>query len=758
MSAKSTSAQINHKGETAGAGAQETCNTVKAAPENSREVRSRTLTWPWVAEEVLKARSRGKPVGKPWRQHQLHDQYPEIRELAPDPKLENISVRGEEESEFGCDSGDHTVQGDINMDLDDLDEIGEISTDDDLDDDEDYDPAEYEDEYKGLTEDKIAEKWEHSRLIYLAQQMQQYGWRENISVDAIGAYVPSRSPAWPAYQKARGLLPFELELEEKQKKKVEVYTSVCIEMEEESLQPVYPMLENSPSIKPTTVPVNGIHEQDSASKQDSGPDDNSYLPVPDERPEGPTDTKRASPEFNRKFLTGALGALRKLRHASKDPTASPQLRAFVESLGDLKDIIQAGLDSLQSIFNNKVPSRLKDIYCLLHVAYAMSRVEKRAKDPNLPSKAFRQDLYVFRGCLPSQPESPDESLSPQDLFDEIIGIMWKEFEEGLKWVIPRLSKETSSFFDQRIAQTPAEEQTTRHGHRPNGIYMTFPKASTTPKKPDDVPKSLDMVTGTIAPEIDNDLIKLQRVVGTMVYQELVKTLSQLCHQQFAYLYWSGAIDGLLFWTESPDLLDLILTDNNAKGCMYCGNPYNLEGDCAPCKYLKTSLAKLQANGYLWLYNQVVTAVSRIMDLTVSGPLETPSPEPSDGELFQEFIDLASDSTMTFNPQPGMRRRRIGDTRSTNFGCPELGCSHKFARKQGLDRHIAQFHSPETVRTKIICGYRGCSAKRSQIVSATRGTRNDNMRTHMKTQHGFTEEQLRRWKTRYRGDEEAWEFD
>ncbi|KAF3275588.1 hypothetical protein TWF970_006758 [Orbilia oligospora] len=600
------------------------------------------------------------------------------------------------------------------------------------------------------------------RLMYLAREMGAYGWEDNIDVDTIdiAVCVSLKSLAWPEYQRARGLMRSELELEKEEQ--VEMYTSMYADEEEELLQPepVYPVLENSlnVSVPIATSSANGVHEHNSTWKQGLNPDTTPFSPVTDGLPQGPTDAKGASPDFNRKFLTGALRALSKLRHASKDPTASPQLRAFVESLGDLKDIIRTGLDSLQSIFNNKVPSRLKDIYCLLHVAYAMSRVEKRAKDPDLPSKAFRQDLYVFRGCLPSQPESPDEILSPQDLFDEIIGIMWKEFEEGLKWVIPRLSKETSSFFDQRIAQTRAEAQTTRHNHRPNGIYMTFPKTSAAPEKPGDVPKSLDMVPSTKAPEIDNDLTKLQRVVGTMVYQEFLKTLSQLCHQQFAYLYWSGAIDGLLFWTESLDLLDLILADNNANGCMYCGNPYNLEGDCAPCKYLKTSLSTLQANGYLWLYNQVVTAVSRIMDLIVHEPLETPSPEPSDGELFQEFIDLASGSTMTSNPQPGMRRPRIGDTRSTNFRCSEPGCSHKFARKQGLDRHIAQFHSPETIRTKLICGYRGCTTKRGQIVSATRGTRNDNMRTHMKTQHGFTDEQLRRWKARYRGDGEVWAFD
>ncbi|KAF3212144.1 hypothetical protein TWF192_006903 [Orbilia oligospora] len=703
MSAKSTGARINYKGETAAVDAQEIYGAVKAAPENS-------------------------------------------------------------EKEHRRNSGDNTVQGniDVDMDLDDVDYIEEIGTDLNLEGFEDYGSEYYDDQYKGLTGEEIVEKWENDRLMYLARGMETYGWRDSIDVD-VGIYVPSKYPAWPEYQRARGLMRSELELEKEEQ--VEMYTSMYADEEDELLQPepMYYVLENSPNVSvPIATSAGWVHKHNPTWKQDLNLDTTtSSSPVTDGRPQGPTDAKGAIPDFNRKFLTGSLRALNKLRHASKDPTASPQLRAFVESLGDLKDIIQTGLASLQSIFNNKVPSRLKDIYCLLHVAYAISRVEKNAKDPDLPSKAFRQDLYVFRGCLPSQPESPDEILSPQDLFDEIIGIMWKEFEEGLKWVIPRLSKETSSFFDQRVAQTRAEVQTTRPNYRPNGIYMTFPKTSAAPEKHGDVPKPLDIVTGSgNAPEIDNDLMRIQRVVGTMVYKEFVKTLSQLCHQQFAYLCWSGAIDGLLFWTESPDLLDLILADNNAKGCMYCGNPYNLEGDCAPCKYLKTSLSTPQANGYLWLYNQVVTAasISRIMDLTVSGLLETPSPEPSDGELFQELIDLAPDSTLTFNPQPEMRRPRIGDTRSTNFRCPEPDCSHEFARKQGLDRHIAQFHSPETVRTKIICGYRGCSAKRSQIVSATRGTRNDNMRTHMRTQHRFTEEQLRKWKARYRGDEEVWEFE
>ncbi|KAF3922114.1 hypothetical protein ABW20_dc0110504 [Dactylellina cionopaga] len=152
------------------------------------------------------------------------------------------------------------------------------------------------------------------------------------------------------------------------------------------------------------------------------------------------------PLLNRRFLSAAWKALKKLRCASKKDSASPQLKNFVGSFMGLNKIISTGLEAFQIILDGKVPSQLEDIYCFLHVAYALSRAERRAKDEDLPPAAFRQDLQIFRSCLSSLPDRPSQP-SPRDIFDEIAEVMWKEFQQGLKWVKQRLPRVISANFD-----------------------------------------------------------------------------------------------------------------------------------------------------------------------------------------------------------------------------------------------------------------------------------------------------------------------
>ncbi|KAK6539633.1 hypothetical protein TWF694_009839 [Orbilia ellipsospora] len=156
------------------------------------------------------------------------------------------------------------------------------------------------------------------------------------------------------------------------------------------------------------------------------------------------------PLLNRRFLDAAWAALKKLHNATTREAASPQLKHFVEyQLGGIKglrNIISTGLKALKSIFDGQIPSELSEVYCFLHVAYAISRSKKDARTEELPSLAFREDLNLFRRCLSSTSSTPEE-LSQQDIFDEIVKIMWTEFQEGLEWAKPRLPTVLSGEFD-----------------------------------------------------------------------------------------------------------------------------------------------------------------------------------------------------------------------------------------------------------------------------------------------------------------------
>ncbi|KAK6351370.1 hypothetical protein TWF718_004532 [Orbilia javanica] len=763
----STNDRVEHTGEMA----KKTGSDAGNAPRNPKY--SLFPPWPWLAEEIVRGLRR--PT------------YRRRRPPPPDPTLP-LMGSGEEQSEADAMHEDgNAIEDEVpdeDMDLD----VEEADIDDEVD-EEGRDYYKEMEENKGLTDDEIDEKHEMERLVYLAHQMQAYGWEGGIDVADIGAYVPSRNPKWIEYHKSRELMKSEREVERKEKEPVEMQTGVRVEEKEVPMQAAHPELE-SWIAEPIAAPASEVQEDHLFHTQNLDPDTDLFFSKPDKYTplEEPTDNKKASPDFNRKFLTGALRALKKLRNASKDATTSPELRSFVEGLGNLRDIIKVGLQSLQSIFDNKAPSRLKDIYCLLHVAYAMSQVEKRPQDPDVPSKSFRQDLFVFRSCLSPVPEGPAEVHIPQDLFDEIVGVMWEEFDEGLQWVMPRLRKGGSGNLGlEQIAPQPdlaMELQTNQYW-----IPQTTSNRVTTPVAAD-YPTPSNIGGSNAIPEVEH-------IFQTTIFQDLVLTLSKICHQQFSYLYWSGAIDGLLFWTENLDLLDLILADNNANGCKYCGNPYiDSKMACIPCRYLMISLTGLQISAPFWFYNQVALAVVKITNLVArNGPKRLPS-KFSNEELFQEPIEIDFDEGLgtrsemfphdlgynfdlmdvtpdslpvpevaaipTLQVQPAALippppKPRTKKPNPKKYPCPH--CNHKpFANRQSLDRHLGKKHDPNATHSTVTCGYQGCSAKRSITISATWGKRDDNMRTHMRTKHGFTNEQLNVWGREYTGDVNYWDFD
>ncbi|KAF3936945.1 hypothetical protein ABW19_dt0207736 [Dactylella cylindrospora] len=155
-------------------------------------------------------------------------------------------------------------------------------------------------------------------------------------------------------------------------------------------------------------------------------------PLLGDNPPGSEDiTNLKQIRLNKRFIIAASKAYKKLLNASKQRRASDQLKHFVRSLKGLQNIIRVGADALNAILQGEVPTQLDRIYCLLHVAYAVSQTKDLEND--IPEVTFRSDLDMFRKCLSSEPEAPNKP-SEQDLFDELIGIMLDEFKNGLLWV------------------------------------------------------------------------------------------------------------------------------------------------------------------------------------------------------------------------------------------------------------------------------------------------------------------------------------
>ncbi|KAK6514587.1 hypothetical protein TWF281_004785 [Arthrobotrys megalospora] len=127
--------------------------------------------------------------------------------------------------------------------------------------------------------------------------------------------------------------------------------------------------------------------------------------------------------------------LNKLKVRSR--TGSQALQDFVIGLGATDRILKIGSDSLMKILSGGMVVTLEEIYCYLHVAYAMYRAEKLDTAEKTVASQFRKDLKVFERVLSSQ-SSPGIVTGPLPesvlIFREIMDIMWEEMEGAIIWI------------------------------------------------------------------------------------------------------------------------------------------------------------------------------------------------------------------------------------------------------------------------------------------------------------------------------------
>ncbi|KAK6338854.1 hypothetical protein TWF696_009662 [Orbilia brochopaga] len=137
-------------------------------------------------------------------------------------------------------------------------------------------------------------------------------------------------------------------------------------------------------------------------------------------------------QTNEKFLSSATKAHDKLKRAAYSITVSDDFRRFYKDLGGFKEILQAGFEALEKFLEGGIPRSLKEMYSFLHIAYAMSQAEL-VDVPALGDSEFATGISIFKHCLLDEPATGSQ-ISEQDLFEEIVKIMWDELRDGLAWI------------------------------------------------------------------------------------------------------------------------------------------------------------------------------------------------------------------------------------------------------------------------------------------------------------------------------------
>ncbi|KAF3925424.1 hypothetical protein AA313_de0208380 [Arthrobotrys entomopaga] len=81
----------------------------------------------------------------------------------------------------------------------------------------------------------------------------------------------------------------------------------------------------------------------------------------------------------------------------------------------------------------KPPDNLTSLYCMLHVCYAMSQASDTGA-PQVTDTQFAKSASEWKHCITADAD-PKLRRQKQDLFDELIEVMWDEFKEGLEYAM-----------------------------------------------------------------------------------------------------------------------------------------------------------------------------------------------------------------------------------------------------------------------------------------------------------------------------------
>ncbi|KAF3230864.1 hypothetical protein TWF191_008705 [Orbilia oligospora] len=145
----------------------------------------------------------------------------------------------------------------------------------------------------------------------------------------------------------------------------------------------------------------------------------------------------------------------KLRRKAR--SGSVGLEIFVNGLRSTRRIIRIGFQSLFKILKGEMLVTLEEIYCYLHIAYAMYRVENAQSDDKYISSNFRNGLKVFEEALSYEHHLHTAmGSSPKDIFREIVDLMWEEIEGAMKWIERNCPQPDNTVKSELLANTPVD--------------------------------------------------------------------------------------------------------------------------------------------------------------------------------------------------------------------------------------------------------------------------------------------------------------
>ncbi|KAK6340080.1 hypothetical protein TWF730_001853 [Orbilia blumenaviensis] len=126
------------------------------------------------------------------------------------------------------------------------------------------------------------------------------------------------------------------------------------------------------------------------------------------------------------FLEKVETAYKKLIEAA-DNRKTP-LKDFVSSLVSAENIVTIGCATLSSFLDHKITTDLKSVYCMLHVSYAISRSSTLPESQKVTDTQFSESAASWKEWLPVISAT---GVNEQNVFDELLKIMWPEIQGGL---------------------------------------------------------------------------------------------------------------------------------------------------------------------------------------------------------------------------------------------------------------------------------------------------------------------------------------
>ncbi|KAK6544814.1 hypothetical protein TWF694_001496 [Orbilia ellipsospora] len=315
----------------------------------------------------------------------------------------------------------------------------------------------------------------------------------------------------------------------------------------------------------------------------------------------------------------ASNAYYKLKRASA--TGSNALQTFVQGLKGVNEILRVGCAALQDILAGHALCTLRDIYCYLHVAYAMYQLEKPQQKTQMPLTTFKEDLNLFRDLLP-QSSCVENQYDNRDIFDEIVNIMWTEFEDAINWNNEHTSNSQFGTGYDAMSTLPAALRKFIHqGFRNDGCSCSPMRGPPPPQLVTNARSSVyEPTTARESFALDWSFIPAHlRLQFSKVTYTIVAFLSRLSRLELMIFYISGTISSILFWTDTDPPLR-----PSKDGCRLCGNPVPVP-ECRTCGLALMKLREQPTliNLFKGFYEIVSAFTAPLENQAAMNPLDNP---------------------------------------------------------------------------------------------------------------------------------------